>query len=78
MSRATVFLSVLSTAIITLALLSSAAGGSHTTALALVLLPVVLSDAARIGRSYSGDRRRQHVTGAVALRHHRSLRQERA
>jgi hypothetical protein len=42
MSRATVFLSVLSAAIITLALLSNAAGGSHTTTLALVLLPVVL------------------------------------
>lgn len=42
MSRATVFLSVLSAAIITLALLANAAGGSHTTALALVLLPVVL------------------------------------
>ena len=42
MSRAAVFLSVLSAAIITLALLSNAAGGSHTTALALVLLPVVL------------------------------------
>ena len=42
MSRATVFLSVLSAAIITLALMANAAGGSHTTALALVLLPVVL------------------------------------
>src|SRR5271155_4399218 len=42
MSRATVFLSVLSAAIITLALLSGAAGGPHTTTLALVLLPVVL------------------------------------
>jgi hypothetical protein len=42
MSRATVFLSVLSAAIITLALLSTAAGGSHTTTAALVLLPVVL------------------------------------
>ena len=42
MSRATVFLSVLSAAIITLALLANAAGGSHTTAIALVLLPVVL------------------------------------
>jgi hypothetical protein len=42
MSRATVFLSVLSAAIITLALLSNAAGGSHTTTAALVLLPVVL------------------------------------
>ena len=42
MSRAAVFLSVLSAAIITLALLSNAAGGSHTTTLALVLLPVVL------------------------------------
>jgi len=42
MSRATVFLSVLSAAIITLALLANAADGSHTTALALVLLPVVL------------------------------------
>ena len=41
-SRTTVFLSVLSTAIITLALLSNAAGGSHTTTLAVVLLPVVL------------------------------------
>jgi len=42
MSRATVFLSVLSAAIITLALLANAVGGSHTTTLALVLLPVVL------------------------------------
>jgi len=42
MSRATVFLSVLSAAIIMLALLSNAAGGSHTTTLALVLLLVVL------------------------------------
>ena len=36
MSRATVFLSVLSAAIITLALLSNAVGGSHTTTAALV------------------------------------------
>ena len=42
MSRATVFLSVLSAAIITLALLANAARGSHTTTIALVLLPVVL------------------------------------
>jgi hypothetical protein len=42
MSRARVFRSVLSAAIITLALLANAAGGSHTTTLALVLLPVVL------------------------------------
>src|SRR5260370_28102456 len=42
MSRTTVFLSVLSAAIITLALLSNAAGGSHTATLALVLLRVVL------------------------------------
>ena len=42
MSRAAVFLSVLSAAIITLALLSTAAGGSRTSTIALVLLPVVL------------------------------------
>jgi hypothetical protein len=42
MSRTAVFLSVLSAAIITLALLSNAARGWHTTTLALVLLPVVL------------------------------------
>ena len=42
-SRATVFLSVLSAAIIALALLADATGfGSQTTTLALVLLPVVL------------------------------------
>jgi len=45
MSRATVFLSVLSAAIITLALLANAADGSHTTALALVLLPWCCSSA---------------------------------
>jgi hypothetical protein len=43
MSRATVFLSVLSAAIIALALLADATGfGPQTTTLALVLLPVVL------------------------------------
>jgi hypothetical protein len=43
MSRATVFLSVLSASIIALALLADATGfGGQTTALALVLLPVVL------------------------------------
>jgi hypothetical protein len=43
MSRATVFLTVLSAAIIALALLADATGfGPQTTALALVLLPVVL------------------------------------
>ena len=43
MSRATVFLSVLSASIIALALLADATGfGPHTTTLALVLLPVVL------------------------------------
>ena len=43
MSRTTVFLSVLSAAIIALALLADATGfGSQTTTLALVLLPVVL------------------------------------
>jgi hypothetical protein len=42
MSRATVFLTVLSASIIALALLADATGfGSHTTTLALVLLPVV-------------------------------------
>jgi hypothetical protein len=42
-SRATVFLSVLSAAIVALALLADATGfGSQTTTLALVLLPVVL------------------------------------
>jgi hypothetical protein len=43
LSRATVFLTVLSAAIIALALLADATGfGPHTTTLALVLLPVVL------------------------------------
>jgi hypothetical protein len=43
MSRATVFLTVLSAAIIALALLADATGfGPHTTTLALVLLPIVL------------------------------------
>jgi hypothetical protein len=43
MSRATVFLTVLSASIIALALLADATGfGPHTTTLALVLLPVVL------------------------------------
>jgi hypothetical protein len=43
MSRANVFLTVLSAAIIALALLADATGfGPHTTTLALVLLPVVL------------------------------------
>jgi hypothetical protein len=43
MSRATVFLTVLSASIIALALLADATGfGPHTTMLALVLLPVVL------------------------------------
>jgi hypothetical protein len=43
MSRATVFLTVLSAAIIALALLADATGfGPHTTTLALALLPVVL------------------------------------
>jgi hypothetical protein len=43
MSRAAVFLTVLSAAIIALALLADATGfGPHTTTLALVLLPVVL------------------------------------
>jgi hypothetical protein len=43
MSRATVFLTVLSAAIIALALLADATGfGRQTTTLALVLLPVVL------------------------------------
>jgi hypothetical protein len=43
MSRATVFLTVLSAAIIALALMADATGfGAHTTTLALVLLPVVL------------------------------------
>ena len=43
MSRATVFLTVLSASIIALALLADATGfGSQTTTLALVLLPVVL------------------------------------
>jgi hypothetical protein len=43
MSRATVFLTVLSASIIALALLADAAGfGRHTTTFALVLLPVVL------------------------------------
>jgi hypothetical protein len=43
MSRATVFLTVLSAAIVALALLADATGfGPHTTTLALVLLPVVL------------------------------------
>jgi hypothetical protein len=43
MSRATVFLTVLSASIIALALLADATGfGSHTTTVALVLLPVVL------------------------------------
>jgi hypothetical protein len=43
MSRATVFLTVLSASIIALALLSDATGfGPHTVTLALVLLPVVL------------------------------------
>src|SRR5262245_24547433 len=43
MSRATVFLTVLSASIIALALLADATGfGSQTTALALVLLPIVL------------------------------------
>jgi hypothetical protein len=42
MSRATVFLTVLSASIIALALLADATGfGAHTTTLALVLLPVV-------------------------------------
>jgi hypothetical protein len=43
MNRATVFLTVLSASIIALALLADATGfGSHTTTVALVLLPVVL------------------------------------
>jgi hypothetical protein len=43
MSRATVFLTVLSASIITLALLADTTGfGPQTTTLALVLLPVVL------------------------------------
>jgi uncharacterized membrane protein len=42
MSRTNVFLSALSAAIIALALLANTARGSHTTTLALVLLPVVL------------------------------------
>jgi hypothetical protein len=43
LSRASVFLTVLSAAIIALALLADATGfGAHTTTLALVLLPVVL------------------------------------
>jgi hypothetical protein len=43
LSRATVFLTVLSASIIALALLADATGfGAHTTTLALVLLPVVL------------------------------------
>jgi hypothetical protein len=43
MSRATVFLTVLSASIIALALMADATGfGSHTTTVALVLLPVVL------------------------------------
>jgi hypothetical protein len=43
MSRTTIFLSVLSAAIVALALLANATGfGPQTTTLALVLLPVVL------------------------------------
>jgi hypothetical protein len=43
MSRANIFLTVLSASIIALALMADATGfGAHTTALALVLLPVVL------------------------------------